>query len=66
MAECIVLCRHPNGGICALNNDADEWDAFDIAIYHSFNAAERAASANPLCTAYGYQIVELEPRRGPQ
>lgn len=52
----IILTRNPNGrGVLAIMGEDDS-----IMQFETREAAEKAASNQVLCKAWGYQIVELE------
>ncbi len=59
MSNFIILVRNPqNGAVLTINDWADDLEF--VAQFEDEEAANKAAQDQPLCKAWGYQLVELE------
>ena len=53
--ECVILVRHPNGSVVAMN-EGDE----NPMVFDNRDQAIECAETQPFCQAFPYQIVELD------
>lgn len=54
----VVLTRNPNGNVVIIDDGAGEFP--NVAVFDSVDEADEMADRQPLCLAWGWQVVELE------
>ena len=56
MIECVILVRHPNGGVVAITDEEGE----QVEVFPDYESADELAIHHRFCQAFPHQIVELE------